>query len=310
MGLCLYCDLIQQSLAGIPFAKSAERFQNNIASQTPFRFNMIRKAVFSTAVAFATLTSSADAQMIVGHRGASFDAPENTMCAFQLAWEQKADGVEGDFYFTKDNQIVCIHDKTTLRTAGKELDVAKSTLAELRKLEYGAWKDKRFQGEPIPTFAEVLKSIPADKKFIIELKTGPEIVPLLKTELEKHPTDPKQLLIICFNADTVIACKESMPSIKVHWLTGYKQDKKSGEWKPMIDEVIKTLQRTKADGLGTQGNCEIVNEEFIAKLKESGLKEFHVWTIDEPKDAIYFQKLGAMGITTNRPDLIRQTLSK
>lgn len=271
---------------------------------------MIRKAVFASIVAFAAMSSPASAQMIVGHRGASFDAPENTMSAFQLAWEQKADGVEGDFYFTKDNQIVCIHDKTTLRTAGKELDVAESTLAELRKLEYGSWKDKKFQGEPIPTFAEVLRSIPSNKKFIIELKTGPEIVPLLKAELDKYPTDPEKLLIICFNADTVIACKESMPNIKVHWLTGYKQDKKSGEWKPKAADVIRTLQRTKADGLGTQGNRDIVTAEFISKLKESGLKEFHVWTVDEPKDAIYFQKLGAMGITTNRPDLIRKTLNK
>ncbi len=293
-----------------PLVVLQKRSHTNPPSNPLTRFLMIRKTIFASFVAVASMSSFANAQMIVGHRGASFDAPENTMSAFRLAWEQKADGVEGDFYFTKDNQIVCIHDKTTLRTAGKELDVAKSTLEELRKLEYGAWKDKKFQGEPIPTFAEVLLSIPADKKFIIELKTGPEIVPLLKAELEKHPTDPDKLLIICFNADTVIACKELLPNIKVHWLTGYKQDKNSGEWKPQIDEVIKTLQRTKADGLGTQGNRDIVTADFIAKLKESGLKEFHVWTIDEPKDAIYFQKLGAMGITTNRPDLIRSTLNK
>lgn len=271
---------------------------------------MLRNVLGLSLVALATLASQTDAQMIVGHRGASFDAPENTMSAFRLAWEQQADGVEGDFYYTKDKQIVCIHDKTTLRTSGENLDVSKSTLAELRELEYGSWKDEKFRGEPIPTFAEVLQSIPEDKKFIIELKTGPAIVPLLKAELEKYPTDPKKLLIICFNADTVIACKKNLPDIKVHWLTGYKQNEKTGEWKPQLDEVIETLRRTQADGLGTQGNRDIVTKDFIAKLRSEGLREFHVWTVDGPDDAIYFQKLGAMGITTNRPDLIRKTLNK
>ncbi|AMV33013.1 putative glycerophosphoryl diester phosphodiesterase 1 [Pirellula sp. SH-Sr6A] len=271
---------------------------------------MIRKVLLLSLVALATTALQADAQMIVGHRGASFDAPENTMSAFRLAFEQQADGVEGDFYYTKDKQIVCIHDKTTLRTTGEDLDVSKSTLAELRKLEYGSWKDEKFQGEPIPTFAEVLQSIPADKKFIIELKTGPAIVPLLQAELKKYPTDPKKLLIICFNADTVIACKKFLPDIKVHWLTGYKQNEKTGEWKPQLAEVVETLRRTQADGLGTQGNRDIVTKDFIAALRNEGLREFHVWTVDVPEDAIYFQKLGAMGITTNRPDLIRKTLNK
>lgn len=77
------------------------------------------------------------AQSIVAHRGASFDAPENTLAAFNLAWEQGADAIEGDFYLTADQQIACIHDKTTKRTAGVELKVADSTLDQLRELEYG-----------------------------------------------------------------------------------------------------------------------------------------------------------------------------
>ncbi len=253
---------------------------------------------------------TASAQMIVAHRGASYDAPENTMSAFNLAWKLGADGVEGDFYVTKDEQIVCIHDKDTKRTGGKNLAVVNATLEQLRELEYGKWKAASFAGEPLPTFADVLTSIPADKKFIIELKTGPEIVPHLKAELTKYKADEQRLLIIAFNADTVAECKRSLPNIKVHWLTGYKQDKSTGEWSPTLEAVQKTLKASGADGLGTQGNREIVTEEFIAQLKAGGLKEFHVWTVDDPSDAKYFQKLGAMGITTNRPDLIHESLKK
>lgn len=252
----------------------------------------------------------AEAQMIVAHRGASYDAPENTLSAFQLAWKLGADGIEGDFYVTKDQQIVCIHDKDTKRTGGQSLVVANSTLAELRNLEYGKWKSDAFAGEPLPTFAEVLKCVPADKKFIIELKTGPEIVPYLKAELGKYEADTKQLLIISFNAETVAECKRTLPDIKAHWLTGYRQDKTSGQWTPTAETILKNMTTCGADGLGTQGNREVVTPEFIAQLKQGGMKEFHVWTIDDPQDADYFQKLGAMGITTNRPDLIRESLKR
>ncbi len=248
------------------------------------------------------------AQMIVAHRGASYDAPENTLAAFNLAWTQGADGIEGDFYITKDQQIVCIHDADTERTGGKKLSVANSTFEQLRKLEYGRWKGDEFAGEPLPTFAEVLKCVPVDKKFIIELKTGPEIVPLLRSELARGGKNEAQLLIIAFNAETVAECKKMLPKTKVHWLTGYKQDKQTGNWTPTIDTVLSTLKSSGADGLGTQGNRTIVTPEYIAKLKANGLKEFHVWTVDDPNDAAYFQQLGAMGITTNRPNLIRQAL--
>lgn len=261
----------------------------------------------SLILAFA---DHANAQVIVAHRGASFDAPENTIAAFKEAWTQNADGVEGDFYVTKDQQIVCIHDADTERTAARKLEVAKSTLEELRTLEYGAWKHPKFKGEPIPTFAEVMAVIPQGKLFVIELKTGPEIVPLLKAELQRLKPEERNLLIIAFNKETVSAVKRELPSIRVHWLTGFKKNKTTGIWHPTVEEVAAALKSTGADGLGTQGNREILNAAWFETLKKTGLKEFHVWTIDEPADAQFFQSLGVIGITTNRPALIREALTR
>lgn len=85
--------------------------------------------------------------VIVAHRGASHDAPENTLPAFELAWEQGADAIEGDFHLTRDGHIICLHDKDTKRTAGVKLVVKNSPLAELRKLDVGEWKDPRFKTE-------------------------------------------------------------------------------------------------------------------------------------------------------------------
>jgi glycerophosphoryl diester phosphodiesterase len=275
-----------------------------VHSRIPF---ILRLCIFLSVFLFS-FGNTAMSQLIVAHRGASYDAPENTLAAFRLAWEQGADGIEGDFFVTKDQQIVCIHDADTKRTGGTKLVVADSTLAELRRLEYGAWKDPKFRGEPIPTFAEVMESIPAGKRFVIELKTGPEIVPLLKAEIERLRPQRELLLIIAFKQSTVAACKELLPDVKAHWLTGYKQDKQTHAWKPNLLEVVEGLRISRADGLGTEGNRGIVTKDFLSDLTKQGLKEFHVWTIDDPADARFFQSLGAYGITTNRPAFIRQAI--
>jgi glycerophosphoryl diester phosphodiesterase len=92
------------------------------------------------ATALALLTTSAFAEpFIVAHRGASADAPENTLPAFELAWKQGADAIEGDFHLTRDGKIVCIHDYDTQRVSGSKRVVKDSTLDELRALDAGAW---------------------------------------------------------------------------------------------------------------------------------------------------------------------------
>lgn len=271
----------------------------------------MKSLIFKCVVGFLLVVISSQdgrGQMITGHRGASHDAPENTLAAFNLAWEQGADAIEGDFYLTADSQIVCIHDADTLRTAGIKKIVAHSTLAELQTLDAGIWKDSRFKGERIPTFAEVLQSIPAGKMFVIELKTDPTIVPILEQELKRLQPDPASLLIIAFNADTIAACKQAFPEIKAHWLTGFKRTNGLGPWGPRASQIIETVTRTGADGVGLKGERAVIDNSFIDQLASGGVNDFHVWTIDSPADAQYFQQLGASGITTNRPAFIRQSL--
>ncbi len=243
-------------------------------------------------------------QVIVAHRGASFDAPENTLAAFELAWSQGSDGVEGDFYLTRDEQIVCIHDGGTKRTTGVAKSVEGSTLAELRQLEYGAWKGKKWKGEKIPTFKEVFESVPGGGLFVIELKSKVKIVPFLATQLKSLDKGKIRLLIISFDKATVAACHEQMPEVRAHWLTSFKKDKKNGRYQPSAEAIAKVVNESGAAGVGMKGNRQVIDELFIKQLKEFGCNEFHVWTIDQLKDAAYFKDLGAFGITTNKPALI------
>lgn len=255
----------------------------------------------------ALSTHTLQAQMITAHRGASHDAPENTLAAFRLAWEQEADAIEGDFYLTADDEIVCIHDKDTERTAGIKRMVEKSTLPELSSLDVGSWKDAHFKEERIPCFADVYATLPPGKQFVIELKSDSRIVPTLMRQLASLRADAKQLLIISFDADSIAKCKELRPDIRAHWLTGFKKQP-DGTVRPTAEAVASTVKRCRADGVGLQGDITIIDQAFIGSLHKLGCREFHVWTIDKPDDAKYFQSLGAMGITTNRPAFIRKAI--
>ena len=247
-------------------------------------------------------------QMIIAHRGASADAPENTLAAMREAWAQRADGVEGDFRLTSDNEIVCVHDLDTERTGGQKLMISGSTLKALRSLEYGGWKAARFKGEPMATFAQWAAAAPADRVLVIEIKSGPELLPFLKAEIERLQLDPTRLWIIAFDAAVIAKSKELLPSVRAHWLASYRRDRGTGRWSPTAAEVLEVLKACGADGFGTENNREVVDGDFIAELKAGGMKEFHVWTVDSPQDARAYAELGAMGITTNRPALLRSTI--
>lgn len=244
---------------------------------------------------------------IVAHRGASGDAPENTLAAFRLGWEQAADAIEGDFFLTADEVIVALHDRDAKRTAGKTLDVTRSTLAQLQSLDVGAWKSDKYRGEKIPTLQQVLGIIPPTKKLFLEIKDSPRLVPVLKKQLSENDEwsqrATEQIVIIAFDAEVIAACKRQLPSVPAMWLTSFKRDDASGEIRPTIDEILVTLKRIGADGLDCRAS-EHIDETFVARLRENGY-QFHVWTVDNPAVAQRFVELGVDSITTNFPAVIR-----
>ncbi len=98
--------------------------------------------------------------LVLGHRGASADAPENTLVAFLRAVEQRADGVELDVQRCATGELVVIHDEDTRRVSGEALRVAGAPLAALRALDVGGWRGDAFRGERIPLLSEVLEALP------------------------------------------------------------------------------------------------------------------------------------------------------
>lgn len=245
---------------------------------------------------------------IIGHRGASHDAPENTLAAVKLSWKQNADGTEIDVHLSKDGKIVVIHDDNTKRTAGLDKPVVAQSIEELRKLDAGSWKDPKFAGEKLPTLDEVIATIPDGKRLFIEVKCGPEIVPELKRVIEAGGKKPEQTAIISFSQEVVAESKKAMPALRVFWITRFQQDKKTKVWSPSsIEELIEKTKSAKVDGIDL-GFTPNLDRAMIDQVKQAKL-EFYVWTVDSADDARLLRDWGVDGITTNRPLFIRQSLN-
>ncbi len=239
---------------------------------------------------------------IIGHRGASYDAPENTLASFKLGYEQKADADELDIYLTRDGKIVVIHDGNTARTTGVTNKVASQTYDELRRLEagkWGKWKDKGFS-EKLPSLDEVLALIPDGRRLFIEIKCGPEVLPELEKVLERGGKKPEQTVIIGFDYETMRQAKARFPKLQVLWLAGKDKTKKY----PPIEELIQKAKAANLDGLDLESGFPI-DKAFVQKVHQAGLK-LYAWTVDDPAVAQREAAAGVDGITTNRPGWLRE----
>lgn len=240
---------------------------------------------------------------IIAHRGASYEAPENTMAAVVLAW-QKQVNVEVDVYLSKDNRLVVIHDASTKRTAGVDLKVKEATAQQLRALDVGRLKDKRFAGQRIPFLADVVRSIPAGQKLYLEIKCGKEILPPLQQLLAKSGK-MSRIVLIGFDLETVAESKKLIP-VPTYWLRGTEKDKDTKQPIPHDPNLVQVAKDNGLDGLDVDSAG--VTEEFARAVKGSGLKLF-TWTVDDPDEAQRLVLLGVDGITTNRPAWLRAQLT-
>jgi glycerophosphoryl diester phosphodiesterase len=251
----------------------------------------------------ANVLSASAAPLVVAHRGASHDAPENTLPAFNLAWSQGADAIEGDFHLSSDGKILCIHDRNTKRVTGKQLVVKKTPLADLQSLDVGVWKGEKWKGTTASSLSDVLACVPKGKRIFLEVKCGPEIVPTMLKDIKASGLADEQVTIIAFDTKVIEHFKKQNPAYQVYWLTSFKNQ---GSLNPGTDTILKTLKRINADGVSTKADPRITSD-FIRTVKQAGYS-YHVWTINEPTDAKHFEKLGVDSITTNRPAYIRSAL--
>ncbi|UCD49477.1 MAG: glycerophosphodiester phosphodiesterase [Phycisphaerales bacterium] len=241
---------------------------------------------------------------LIAHRGASYLAPENTVASAKLAWDKKADAVEVDIYRAQDGKVVVIHDKTTKRTGGEELEVATSTAEQLRQLDVGSFKSQTYAGERIPLLEEIIATLPPQRRLFVEIKCGPEVLWPLQTVIDASGKRD-QIVIIGFGLDTVKASKKLMPDLPTYWLVGTKKDEETEAWIPHSATLIDDITGTGLDGLNV--HWAGVTKDFAQDVRDAGLG-LYVWTVNDPVEAARLAKLGVAGITTDRPGWLRSQL--
>lgn len=228
---------------------------------------------------------------IWGHRGASAYAPENTLAAFHLAHEMGADGVECDVQFTKDRQVVVLHDSSLRRTAGVNELLCNMTLAELKKLDNSCGMEA-YRGEQVPTLEELLLLARKEEFEVnIELKTNFDEPCGLEEAVCGIVEDCHMEQSVIYSGNnhvSLVHMKKINPSSECN--LGFYQ-KCYREW-----DYAKLLG---CDGV--HPDYRFVTQEYVNACHQAGII-CRVWSPDEPEDITKMLRLG-IDVLTNKPDI-------
>ncbi len=240
--------------------------------------------------------NQADRPLIIGHRGASAHAPENTLAAFMLAQAQGADGVEFDVMRCATGEVVVIHDDTVNRTTNGEGRVSAMSLAALRKLDAG-------NGERIPTLNEVIiATAGASCPFLLNIEVKNYATPFdgleqLVVEVVRRHSCEDRVLFSSFNPLAVRRLAQLAPDIPRGILYHHDMPVHLREvWMaPLVPHEFR------------HPDIGFITPEFVAKLKAQG-KRVNTWTVNERADIARAAASGVHGIIGDSPLAIRETL--
>ena len=228
-----------------------------------------------------------DQTMVIAHRGASADAPENTLAAMELAIEQGADWVEIDVQETRDGEVVVIHDSDLKKIGGSGLKVYESSLLDLQNVDIGSWKDTSFSDQRVPTLQQVLALCKNRINVLIELKYyGRE---------ERLEERVAQLVDASGMQDQIVVMSLSYPgivkmkSIRPEWSVGL-----------LSSVAIGDITRLQVDFFAV--NANFANRAFIKHVHKRERKVL-VWTVNDPVSMSAMMSRGVDGIITDKPGL-------
>lgn len=232
---------------------------------------------------------SGPSPLIIAHRGASADAPENTMAAFGLAADQGAHGVEFDVRLSADGNIVIMHDDTVDRTTNGSGRVSELSVAALRELDAG-------MGQPVPTLDEVFEAFGPSMLYNVELKEfglwGRGLESAVADRIDAYHLH-NQVLVSSFNP---LAVRRARRQLSATTMTGLV-------WMKGPRSLRYLLAPTHAD----HPHYPLVDEAYMSWARERGLR-VHVWTVDDVEEARRLAALGVHALITNRPHDIAAAL--
>src|SRR5215211_1270267 len=240
------------------------------------------------------------APLIIGHRGASAVAPENTMAAFREALAVGADGIEFDVRLTRDGVPVVIHDGTLRRTGGLPDRVAELTWAEISKVDVGSWFSKYFANETVPSLAELFTLFQSNNSTLyLEMKCDSAAEQRALAEacvraIEKHSLK-ERVIVECFQLPALRILKEIDSEIKTVALF------EPSFTNPSVLSDLRIINQAKDVGAAALAlHHRLAREGLVRKAKEAGL-HVAVWTVDDPAWVERAQAIGIDALITNDP---------
>ncbi|MFI5180900.1 MAG: glycerophosphodiester phosphodiesterase [Thermoanaerobaculia bacterium] len=232
------------------------------------------------------------ATRVVGHRGASAKAPENTFESFDRAEADGADAVELDVRLTLDGEAVVIHDPE-IDVGGKRVPVAQLTMADLSPDGAGP---AEVRGR-IPTLRDVLTRYGSSGRFLVELKHGPSPrtgllefrVAALLAQLQLF----ERALVLSFSADMLRRIREIDPRLETGLNFDASTYRPTGRFWPDRPRGCDSIAPS----------VTLVTPRLMAEARESGLS-VHVWTVNDPDVARQMATWGAASVISDDPGLV------
>jgi glycerophosphoryl diester phosphodiesterase len=251
--------------------------------------------------------------LIIGHRGASAHAPENTLVAFARALEAGADGIEFDVRLARDRVPVVIHDADLRRTALREGSVAALSSIELGMTDVGSWFNGRypararaeFAGASVPALSKVFEMYGGDALLYVEMKCDASESSRLAAEvaaLIRSHSVIDCVVVKSFMLDAIKEIKRLNPRIR----TAALFERKVSRPLPSMRRIIEQALACGADELSLQRT--LVSRRIIDEALRRGLK-LVVWTVDNPAWMERARRDGVHALITNDPALMRPALS-
>ncbi len=226
--------------------------------------------------------------LVIAHRGASTYAPENTLAAFDLALDMGAHHLELDVQTSSDGHLVIIHDDLVNRTTNGYGRVWKHTLAELQALDAGAWFDKKFAAERIPTLQAVLERYRGRAHLHVEIKGKTVGLSERTADMIRAQDWTQSVTMTSFQKDKLEALRAHAPELPAGWLL-----------RTIDDEIISEAQR-----LGIAQLCpkaDAVTPERVSRLRDAGFN-VRAWGVSNEDLMRRCVEAGVGGMTVNFPD--------
>ena len=242
-----------------------------------------------------------DYPLIVAHRGASMEAPENTLPAYIKAWDQVVDAVELDVRETKDKRLICVHDDSLGRVSESEYSISQETLATLKTIDIGSFRSKKFANTYVPLLKEVFDCKPEKSKIFIEIKPSKISFNELNEMVETDVISKLNTHFLGFYPKVVEGLNKrfDIPATLSIVPAFFDYD---------YEKISSFLEKSKSFGISQRIDSK-KSMNLIKKFKEEG-KYCITWTVNNKKYMRDLIELGVDAIITDNPKKLMKVIKE